>query len=233
MIEVVFLDAGETILHPHPSFAELFATVAGDNGHDIAVEDLRRVQEQLAPHLVDLAEDTGVADPSLSADASRAFWSFLYRRLLEELGVRDEGLVAKLYATFSSASSYALFDDVLPTLGELHDSGYRLGLISNFEQWLQEMLIELEVGHLFDIAVISGVEGVEKPDPAIYELALERASVDPANAVHVGDSPGMDVVPATSVGMHAVLLDRLDRYPQADGLKVSSLEELTGLISNL
>ena len=48
------------------------------------------------------------------------------------------------------------------------------GLISNFEEWLEEMLVELEVGHLFDVSVISGTEGLEKPDPAIFHLALER-----------------------------------------------------------
>ena len=76
-----------------------------------------------------------------------------------------------------------------------------MGLISNFESWLEEMLVELEVGHHFEPAIISGIEGVEKPDPTIYEIALEKAGVAPENAVHVGDSPGMDVEPASLVGI--------------------------------
>ncbi len=233
MIEVVFFDAGETILHPHPSFPELFARVCARHGFAVETARVRAVQERLAPHLVDLAEETGVENPSLSSDDSVRFWSHLYRRLLAELGHEDEALVGRLYATFSSSASYRLFDDALPTLKALADRGYRLGLISNFEQWLEEMLVELEVGHLFDTAVISGLEGVEKPDPGIYRLALERAGVRASAAVHVGDSPAMDVTPASSTGMSTVLLDRAGRYPDWEGARIESLQELPPLLSKL
>jgi putative hydrolase of the HAD superfamily len=232
-IDVVFLDAGETILHPHPSFPELFARTVQAAGHHVSVEDATAVQQRLAPHLVDLAEDTGVEHPSLHPEDSLRFWSYLYRRLLAELDIRDEDLVARLYSTFSSISSYALFDDVLPCLRVLTDEGYRLGLISNFELWLEEMLVELEVGDLFEVRVVSGAEGVEKPDPRIYELALERAGVRPEAAVHVGDSPALDVEPAAAAGMHTVLLDRLGRYPDHAGAVIASLEDLPAILSKL
>jgi putative hydrolase of the HAD superfamily len=233
VIEVVFFDAGETLLHPHPSFPELFAEVCRRSGTEVRFEDVRTAQERLAPHLVDLGESTGVENPSFSADESRRFWTFLYRRLLGELGITDEALVDELYATFSHISSYKLFDDVLPVLEWLTSSGYRLGLISNFEKWLEEMLVELEVGHHFDVTVISGVEGVEKPDPKIYRVALEKAAVEPRRAVHVGDSPVLDVQPAGAVGMSAVLVDRAGRYPDAPGLRVDSLVELPGVLERL
>lgn len=233
VIEVVFFDAGETLLHPHPSFAELFAQVCRRNGVEVDPRDVREAQERLAPHLVDLNESTGVDAPSLSAQDSRRFWSHLYRRLLEELDIAEERLVGELYATFSHMSSYKLFDDVLPVLGSLARSGYRLGLISNFERWLEEMLIELEVGNHFDVTVISGVEGVEKPDVRIYEVALEKAGVDAGRTVHVGDSPVLDVEPASAVGMNAVLVDRAGRYPDAPGLRVDSLAEVPEVVGRL
>ena len=233
MIEAVFLDAGETILRPHPSFAELFAQVSAAEGVDVDAQEVRAVQESLAPHLVDIAEETGVEKPSLSPEASRTFWTYLYRRFLQELGIRNEALADHLYSTFSDASSYKLFDDVLPALEGLQSAGYRLGLISNFEQWLEEMLVELDVGHIFEAAVISGVEGVEKPDSKIYELALERMNVEPDRAVHVGDSITLDVKPARAVGMHVVLLDRASRYPTANCPRIASLEELPEAIAAL
>ena len=232
-VDIVFFDAGETILHPHPSFPELFANTAQAKGHDVSVEDATEVQLRLAPHLVELAEDTGVENPSLHPADSLRFWSFLYRMLLKELGIEDEELVSALYATFSDISSYALFDDVLPALRRLESEGYRLGLISNFEEWLEEMLIELEVGHLFEVRVVSGIEGVEKPDPRIYERALQRAGAQAHAAVHVGDSPAMDVEPAIATGMRAVLLDRLGRYGDHPGTVISSLDELFGVVSYL
>ncbi|MFN2525105.1 MAG: HAD family hydrolase [Actinomycetota bacterium] len=233
VIEIIFFDAGETILHPHPSFPELFADIVNRRGYSIATQDIAEVQERLAPHLVDLAEETGIEHgPSLSPTASRTFWTYLYRRFLAEVGVEDESLADELYAIFSSTSSYRLFDDVLPALAELEAAGYRLGLISNFEGWLEKILVELEVGHLFDVSVISGVEGVEKPDPRIYEIALQRAGVLAENAMHVGDSPKLDVEPASSVGISVVLLDRAGRYPEVSP-RITSLEDLPPLMPTL
>ena len=229
----MFLDAGETILHPFPSFPELFVEVARRNDVEVTVDEVASAQERLAPHLVDLAEDTGVENPSFSAESARRFWTFLYRRFLEELGVPNPSLVDDLFATFSASESYRLFDDVQETLSDLRDRGYRLGLISNFEGWLEKMLAELEVGHLFEVSVISGVDRVEKPDPAIYELALSRAGVEPERAVHVGDSMTLDVEPARSVGMHAVLLDRVGRYQHVSEMRIASLQELPHAIENL
>lgn len=64
-------------------------------------------------------------------------------------------------------------------------------------------------GSEWDFGVFSGLEGVEKPNPRIYEIALQRAgNVAPEEVLHIGDSMRKDYVPARSVGMHALLLDR-------------------------
>jgi putative hydrolase of the HAD superfamily len=233
VIDIVFFDAGETLVHPHPSFPEVFAQVCNENGRPVSLEEVGQVQGRLAPHLVDLAEETGVDNPTFSQKESVEFWSYLYRRFLQELGIEDEGLVAKLYERFSTTSTYRLFDDALPALRAVGEGGFRIGLISNFEGWLEEMLVELEVGHLFDVKVISGVDGVEKPDPGIYRLALERAGSDASESVHVGDSPGLDIEPSREVGMTPVLLDRHDRYPGLDVRRITSLKELQPLVANL
>ena len=232
-IEIVFFDAGETLLHPHPSFPELFARVANESGYPLAVPRVNEVQQQLAPHLVELAHETGIEKPSLDPDDSLVFWSHLYRRLLAELDIEDEALVQRMYDTFSSSASYRLFDDALPALKEIEGAGYRLGLISNFEEWLEEMLVELEVGHVFETSVISGIEGIEKPDPEIYRIAVERVGVAPDLSVHIGDSPKMDVEPAESVGMKTILLDRYNRYPETKGPRVRSLREVPSLLTTL
>ncbi len=233
MIEIVFFDAGDTLLRPHPSFEELFASVCSARGYELTPERVAEVRERMAPHLVDIAEATGVENPSLSAEASLTFWSYLYRRFLEELEVEDEGLVKELFSVFSSSSSYKLYPDVLPAVEDLRSSGYRLGLISNFETWLEDMLVDLELGGVFEPVVISGREGIEKPDPALYQIAVERAAIDPARCVHVGDSPQMDVEPALEVGLNAILLDRLDRYPDAPYPRIESLAELIPTIGRL
>lgn len=232
-IEIVFFDAGETLLRPYPSFPELLSQICGEHGYDVAPERANEVQQRLAPHLVELAEETGIDKPSLDPEHSRIFWTHLYRRITGELGIEDEALVETLFTRFSHPSSYKLFDDALPCLLELQRRGFRLGLISNFEGWLQEMLVEFEVGHLFEVSVISGFEGMEKPDPGLYSLALERAGVSGASTMHIGDSPKMDVEPARAAGMTPVLLDRYNRYPDAPEPRVSSLTEVPSVLERL
>ena len=109
-------------------------------------------------------------------------------------------------------------------------SGLVLAIVSNFEAWLEDLLGLLGVRDRFPVRVISGREGVEKPDPRIFELALERLALDAADAMYVGDNPEFDVVPATALGMTAVLLDRRERFPDADGMRIVDLRELPGLV---
>lgn len=67
-------------------------------------------------------------------------------------------------------------------------------------------------GEEWDFGVFSGIEGVQKPDPEIFKIALKRANqgILPEQALHIGDSLQKDFVPATSLSMHALLLDRFN-----------------------
>ena len=235
MIDLVFFDAGGTLLDPYPSYAEVFAEVCRAADREVSPSQVEIVQERIAPHLVELLDEAGLDQkPSLSPEASRAFWTFTYRRFLQELGIEeDEKLVEKLYARFSSFESYRLYDDAAPAIESLIEAGYRVGLISNFDSWLEKMLIEMEIHHTFDVSVISGMVGIEKPDPEIYRLAIQRAGVDADVCVHVGDSPTMDIEPARTVGMNAVLIDRVGRYADAAEPRISSLEELPAVVAKL
>ena len=168
---------------------------------------------------------------SLSSQRSRRFWKDVYAILLGELGIElTDDLFDRLYTTFTTIENYKLFPDVEPTLEELHASGMKLGVISNFEEWLERLLGALNVTRFFDVRVISGAVGYEKPDPQIFRIALERAKVQPNESAYIGDNPYFDVDPATSVGMHAILLDRRGRHLDHPGPRISSLAELPGLL---
>ena len=82
----------------------------------------------------------------------------------------------------------------------------------------------------FPVRVISGIEGVEKPDPAIFRIAMERAGVSAAESVYVGDNPVFDALPAEEAGMAAVIVDRRNRFPEYEGARIASLDELPGVL---
>lgn len=86
-------------------------------------------------------------------------------------------------------------------------------------------------GSDWDFGVFSGLEGVEKPDPRLYEIALARAgNIAPEEALHIGDSMRKDYLPAKSVGMHALLVDRF-KTPDAESWRKSGAIVLPNLVA--
>ncbi|KAL9226426.1 hypothetical protein vseg_002242 [Gypsophila vaccaria] len=130
-----------------------------------------------------------------------------------------EKIFRRIYSTFGSSAPYVIFPDAIPFLRSVRAKGITVGLVSNAEYRYQDVILPalgLHQGSEWDFGVFSGLEGVEKPNPRIYEIALERAgNVAPEDALHIGDSFRKDYLPAKSLGMHAVLLDRF-KIPDAE-----------------
>jgi putative hydrolase of the HAD superfamily len=121
------------------------------------------------------------------------------------------------------AHNFQLFEDVHPALAVLRADGLKVGLVSNTGRNLDDFVTH----HGLDVhaAVSSGAHGKTKPHPTIFQAALERLGVEPADAVMVGDSIEDDVEGANAVGMRGILLDRENRYPEVKE-KLTDLREL-------
>lgn len=225
----VVFDAGGTLLDPLPSFHELFSTVLEGHGHHLDPEQIREGLSTIPRRFVEAAE----ADErwTTTLEGSRRFWVSVYDVFLERAGLpTGDGLQEALYETFTTLDNYALLPDVPDTLARLADSGLTLAIVSNFEPWLDELLAHLGVRHRFAVRVISGLEGIEKPDPAIFRRALDGLQLQAHEAVYVGDVPAFDVDPPLALGMGAVLIDRHDRYPEHAGERIRDLRELPELL---
>jgi putative hydrolase of the HAD superfamily len=225
----VFFDAGETLVHPDPSFPELFARIVTREGYPrepVAISDgLTMVSDEFRRASREHALWT------TSPERSRRFWLGVYDRFLEVLDLpRTDGLADTLYRSFTYRANYAAFDDVRPSLERLRGEGLTLGLISNYEAWLEDLLADLELTSLLPIRVVSGIEGVEKPDPAIFRLALERAELPAEEVVYVGDVPDFDYDPPAALGMFPVLVDRRERHASFAGTRVTDLRDLPRLL---
>jgi putative hydrolase of the HAD superfamily len=121
------------------------------------------------------------------------------------------------------AHNFQIFEDVLPVLAYLRAHRLMLGLVSNTGRDLDAFVAHhgLDV----DAVVSSGVHGKTKPHPTIFRAALERLGVEPEDAVMIGDSVEDDVEGAQAAGIHALLLDRENRYPQIED-KLTDLRAL-------
>ena len=112
------------------------------------------------------------------------------------------------------------------SLARFRARGLRLAVVSNANGTVGALFDRLELTPFFDAVLDSAVEGVEKPDPRLFLLALERLGALPGEAVHVGDFYSVDVVGARAAGIRPILLDELGLYPDADCPRVRSLAEL-------
>lgn len=129
------------------------------------------------------------------------------------------------------------YPDVLSTLTELKQRGYKLGVIANQNYGTEDRLNNWNLHHFFDVIAASAELRMAKPDSAFFEWALNQADCCPQNAVMVGDRMDNDMAPANRLGMHTVrLLRGLGAYhkPQTDDEKpeytISSLAELLDLL---
>jgi HAD superfamily hydrolase (TIGR01549 family) len=115
--------------------------------------------------------------------------------------------------------------DAVSTLRRLRDASCRLVVVSNTNGTLRRMFRRVGLEPWIDHVVDSSEEGVEKPDPRLFEIALERASASRGSTIHCGDIYQIDVVGARSAGISAVLIDSAGLYAHADCPRVSSLTE--------
>lgn len=209
-LRAVFLDVGDTIMRPSPSWEHVYAMAFEEFGVSVTIEDLQRALRAAYRHGGWGLEEGFVP----SEETSFARTMEIDRAALAELGLAPlpEAFFRRLSELFMVTSHWHVFPDVIPALNELRSRGLVLGTLSNWVWNLPELLHALDlVGH-FDFIAASARIGYEKPHPRIFAWALARAGVAPDEAIHVGDHPDADVNGALGAGIGAVLIDRWSRH---------------------
>lgn len=153
-----------------------------------------------------------------------------FKQALREVGRTDDGLAARLTAVYLKHRFEDIkpFSDVLPTLSILKDR-YRLGVVSNGNSHPERC----GLSGVFGFVVLSQDHGVEKPDPRIFEIALEEAGCSKGELLHVGDSLEKDVSGAIELGIRCVWLNRAQKGNDTDvnpEYEISSLLELLDIL---
>jgi putative hydrolase of the HAD superfamily len=156
-----------------------------------------------------------------------------FERTLEHIGIRDDALAAHVNAVYLTHrfEDTELFDDVLPALDALRGR-YELGLISNGNTYPERT----GLGGRFRFVVFSQDHGIEKPDPRLFEIAIEEAGCAGRELLHVGDSLRDDVGGAKGVGVRSVWLNRNHAGNDTDiqpDFEVSSLTDLPRICDTL
>ncbi|GGG03670.1 haloacid dehalogenase [Paenibacillus albidus] len=119
----------------------------------------------------------------------------------------DDVIAAHRNVTAPGKLHWKAFDYTIPTLRSLRQKGYRLGLISNWNETAREVLADNRLEEELDEIIISSEVGIEKPDPAIFEFALAKADVTAKQSLYIGDNYYDDVKGSQKVGMECLLIN--------------------------
>jgi putative hydrolase of the HAD superfamily len=229
-LRAIFFDAGNTLLYPR---VDELAEELGASGYPASPEDFvaseregkKKLDAWLWPQL------GGVLPPQVD----RMYWMEYLHALLDRIKVpidqhgRMSEQIIERYRDIRFWSR--IFPDTEPTLQSLSAEGYTLGVISNSIGTIAEQLTRAGLARYFRFILDSAVVGVEKPDPAIFRMALVNAGVAADEAIFIGDTYATDVGGAKQAGICGVLIDRFACYDDSvDCRRIRTLAELVRLV---
>lgn len=120
-----------------------------------------------------------------------------------------------------------LWRSVMPRVPEalamLRSLGVTLVVVSNSDGTVERSLEAAGLRRFFFAVVDSAIAGYEKPDPRIFDRALEASNARPENTLHVGDLYHADVTGARAAGLYVVLLDPFDDWSVTDCARLPDL----------
>ena len=228
--DAVFFDAANTLLYPYPSVGAVYAEVAARYGVTTTAD---AVQTAFGGAW---AEAQAVTDPvryGVGEPDGRRFWHALVHATFAQIALPDdfEGFFDELYWLFSKPTVWRLYPECLTVLQTLRRQGYIVGVISNWDIRLLDLLHGLGLMDCVQHVSISAVVGWEKPHGSIFAHALDAVGASPARAVHVGDSLHADVQGARQAGMQPLWLRR-DGGPHRDGTQDDDvvIHDLNGVL---
>jgi putative hydrolase of the HAD superfamily len=127
-------------------------------------------------------------------------------------------------------------EEAVEVLTFLRENGFRTGLLSDCSTETVAVWQDSPLAPLIDVPVFSCIEGIKKPDPQFFMIAIDRLKVIPENCIYVADGIGKELSSAAELGMRAVRIivpgeDEYDPYRgDWDGPEISSLREVLELL---
>jgi HAD superfamily hydrolase (TIGR01509 family) len=201
-VRAIFFDAGNTLIRmDYPVIVAELARL----GCPVTLTDLERAEWRARVRLdASLAPGTSTEHP----DTGERYLGLI----LDELGVRDGTIQAALSAwrrSYNAPMGFwtAMEPEADQALAHARANGLRTAVISNSNGTVADILALLGLANHLDFVIDSSKVGVEKPNPRIFHLALERAGLKPHEVVYVGDLYSIDVRGARAAGLDAILMD--------------------------
>lgn len=170
--------------------------------------------------------DRKVIDEGLIQDADLSTMNRVMCSLITKKLRSDESKIEQVAMAITETQAYYLTRN--KQILEKLQMNFQLGIISNFSGNLVTVLREFSLAEHFNFVLDSFHIGVEKPNPAIFKLAISRCDDYPENICFIGDNPERDIAPAKKLGMKTVLISESFVNTVAD-YNINTLEDILKL----
>jgi putative hydrolase of the HAD superfamily len=240
----VLFDLGNTLLHFDGAWPEVMQAADAELLSYLQQEGFQLDPEAFIREFRKRLDEYYVQRESEFVEYTTAL---VLRTLLTELGngrVDDQRLrpaLKRLYAV--SQAHWKLEDDAVPMLEALKAAGHKLAIISNAsdDEDVQTLVDNAHIRPYFDLVLSSAACGIRKPNPRIFEIALERLGLQPGQAAMVGDTLGADILGARNAGLYSIWITRRADTPDnrdhddtiAPDAQIATLAELPGLLAGI
>src|SRR5437660_4136045 len=228
---VIFVDAADTLSHVKGSVGEVYVSL----GRKYGVTANRDIIQQAFVKACDAAPPPvfAVQDPQEIKSCERLWWFDVVHHVFYRAGMFEgfDEYFDEVFAYFARPDAWELYEDTVSTLSELEALELGLGIVSNFDSRLYEILIGLGIDRFFESVTISSFAGAAKPSTTIFQRALQKHGVTAREALHIGNSPRDDARAAAAAGLRGVLLDRHGREAiPPDVVVIKSLSDVLTLV---
>lgn len=226
-VNTIFFDAADTLFYIKNGLGNTYASVARKHGADPDPAELRKAFSKAFRTAPPLAFG-GVSDEERKT-LEKNYWRNIVDNVYQEVGMFDgfDTHFNELFEVFRS-EAWEVFPETKNVLENLKENNYRLGIISNFDSRVYDVMNNLDIRQYFDTFVISSEAGHAKPNPNIYHLALNKIGSEPKHCIHVGDHIHNDFHGPRALGIQALLLDRENEFESiSDQHKINNLEDIS------
>ncbi|XP_038553801.1 haloacid dehalogenase-like hydrolase domain-containing protein 3 isoform X2 [Micropterus salmoides] len=222
----VLWDVKDTLLKVRSSVGEQYYKEAERMGLSISPVEIEAAFHKAYRHNSSRYPNYGITQ---GLDG-RSWWTCVVRDTFFQCRIQDPALLNKLahnlYHNFCNAENWEVFPDSEGALESCSSLGLKLGVVSNFDKRLEEILRVCGLLSHFSFLITSEEAGTAKPSPNIFDQALQKCGVPAASVAHIGDHYVNDYLASRSVGIHGFLLDRHNKHDVPPAHRLCSLEEL-------